>query len=170
MRLPFVAVYGILQPVLPATLTHPTEPIWKIIYILRALGWYALLPVLILSFGAGAGRGAAKNRNLILWLTLLSWIWILLAALRAGGDQWDNPRYRTILFLWQAILGGVVWVWWREGRSAWFVRVIACEAAFLVVFTQWYVSRYYHWGGQLSFPVMITLIFGLWVVILGLGW
>ncbi len=170
MRLPFVAVYGILQPVLPATLVHPTEPIWQAIYILRALGWYVILPALILSFGAGAGQGAAKNRNLILWLTLLSWTWVLLAALRAGGDQWDNPRYRTILFVWQAILAGVVRVWWREVRSAWFVRVIACEVAFLLVFTQWYVSRYYHWGGQLSFPVMITLIFGLWVVILGLGW
>ncbi|MEP7133959.1 MAG: hypothetical protein ABI904_03405 [Chloroflexota bacterium] len=169
MRLPFVAVYGVLQPVLPAALTHPTEPIWQAIYILRALGWYALLPALILSFGTGAGQGSARNRNLILWLALLSWTWVLLAALRAGGDQWDNPRYRTILFLWQAILAGVVWVWWREGRSAWFVRVIACEVVFLLVFTQWYVSRYYHWGGQLSFPVMMALIFGLWVAIVGLG-
>jgi hypothetical protein len=170
LRLPFVAVYGILQPVFPAALVAPTVPLWKMIYILRSLGWYVMLPAMILAFGAGAGFGLEKKRNVILWLALLSWTWVLLAALRGGGDMWDNPRYRTILFLWQAILGGVVWVWWREIRSAWFMRVFTCEAAFLLVFTQWYASRYYHWGAQLPFPIMVALIFGLWVVILGLGW
>ena len=181
MRLPFVAIYGILQPVLPATIIAPTEPIWKIIYLLRAVGWYALLPMLILSFGAEASFGVertrveqsaipSKGRNIILWLSLLAWTWILLAALRGGGDQWDNPRYRTILFIWQAILSGVVWVWWRETHSTWFVRVVLCETVFLIVFTQWYASRYFHWGGQLPFAGMVALIFGLWVVIVGTGW
>jgi hypothetical protein len=170
LRLPFVAVFGILQPVLPATLIAPTILIWRLIYFLRALGWYALLPMLILSFGAGSSFGLDKKRNVILWLALLIWTWILLASLRGGGDQWDNPRYRTILFMWQAILAGVVWVWWRELRPAWFLRVVACEVAFLLVFTQWYASRYFHWGGQLPFVEMIALIFGLWVAIVGLGW
>ena len=170
MHLPFVAVYGILQPVLPAALVYPTVPLLKTIYILRALGWYAMLPLLIMSFGAGAGFGLGKQRNVILWLALLTWTWILLAALRGGGDMWDNPRYRTILFVWQAILGGVVWVWWREMRPAWFMRVAACEAAFLIVFTQWYVNRYLHLGVKLDFPVMVALIVGLWAAILGLGW
>ena len=170
MRLPFVAVYGIFQPVLPAALVAPTKPIWKAIYILRSLGWYAMLPMLILSFGAGAGSGLSKKRSLILWLALLTWTWILLAALRGGGDSWDNPRYRTILFLWESILGGVVWVWWREIRNAWFVRVMLCEVAFLLVFTQWYMSRYYHWGGQLPFAGMIVLIVGLWGAILAGSW
>ena len=170
LRLPFVTVFGILQPVLPATLIAPTVPIWRLIYFLRAAGWYALLPMLILSFVAGAGQTSVKMRNLIQWLTLLSWTWILFASLRAGGDQWDNPRYRTILFMWQAILAGVVCVWWRDMRSVWFMRVIACEVAFLLVFTQWYASRYFHWGGQLPFAVMIALIFGLWTAIIGLGW
>jgi hypothetical protein len=170
LRLPFVAVYGILQPVLPATLIKPTELIWKIIYILRALGWYALLPALILSFGTVSGSSFAPRRSLIQWLALLSWAWILLAALRGGGDQWDNPRYRTILFLWQAILAGVVAIWWREARSRWVIRVVACEAAFLLVFTQWYVSRYFRVSGQLSFPVMVALIAGLWTVIILGGW
>jgi hypothetical protein len=169
LRLPFVTVFGILQPVLPATLIAPIVPIWRLIYFLRAVGWYALLPMLILSFVAGAGQTLGKMRNLIQWFTLLSWIWILFASLRAGGDQWDNPRYRTILFMWQAILAGVVWVWWHETRSAWFMRVVACEGAFLLVFTQWYASRYYHWGGQMPFAVMVALIFGLWAVIVGLG-
>jgi hypothetical protein len=170
MRLPFVAVYGILQPVLPAAIFEPTNFIWQFIYFLRAAGWYALLPALIMSFGAGAGGGADKKRNVILWLSLLAWTWILLAALRGGGDSWDNPRYRTILFAWEAILGGVVWVWWRETRNAWFKRVVWCEVIFLLVFSQWYASRYFHWGGQLPFAVMVGLIVVLWGIILGLGW
>lgn len=183
MRLPFVAIYGIFQPVLPAALVAPTVPIWKAIYILRSLGWYALLPALILSFGAAAGQGrrpervegsemsrAGRSRSILLWLSLLTWTWILLAALRGGGDLWDNPRYRTILFLWQAILAGHVWVWWRETRNAWFKRVLLCEILFLLVFTQWYASRYFYWGGQLPFPVMVGMIAVFWGIILGLGW
>ena len=88
MRLPFVAVYGIFQPVLPAALVAPTVPIWKAIYILRSLGWYVILPALIMSFGAAAGRGGReKRRSIILWLSVLTWTWILFAALRGGGDS-----------------------------------------------------------------------------------
>ncbi len=123
-----------------------------------------------MSFGAAAGQRSKKMRNLLLWLSLLSWTWSLLAALRGGGDQWDNPRYRTILFMWEAILTGVVWVWWRETQNRWVARVIWCEVAFVLVFTQWYASRYFHWGGQLPFAVMVALIFGSWGIILGTGW
>jgi hypothetical protein len=169
LRLPFVSIYGILQPVLPSAIVTPTKFIWKLIYILRALGWYALLPMLILSFGAAAGAGSRMMRNLILWLSVLIWTWTLLAALRGGGDQWDNPRYRAILLLWQAILAGYVWVWWRETRNVWFLRIIAMEMVLVVVFTQWYASRYFHLGGQLPFAMMVALIVGLWGVILGAG-
>lgn len=170
MRLPFVAVYGVLQPVLPAAFFEPDNRLWQVIYIVRAVGWYALLPMLILSFGAVTGQGSGKRRNVILWLALLTWTWILLSALRGGGDSWDNPRYRAILFVWEAILVGVAWTWWRETRNAWVGRVLACEAVFLLVFSQWYASRYFHWGGKLEFPVMIALIVVLWGIIVGLGW
>jgi len=126
--------------------------------------------MLILGFVAAARPASGKNRSLVLWLALVVWIWILLAALRGGGDLWDNPRYRTILFMWQAILVGYVWVWWRETRNAWLPRVVLMELVFLAVFTQWYGSRYYHWGGQLPFAVMIALILGSWGIILGIGW
>ena len=174
-RIPFVAVYGLLQPVLPAALVVPTLPIWKVIYVLRALGWYALLPLLILSTVAGASLPVEKNRaesrrNLFVWLSLLSWTWILLAALRGGGDQWDNPRYRMLLFVWEALVAGQVYVWWRETRNAWFTRVVACETVFVLIFGQWYASRYFYVGGQLPFAVMIALIVGLWGAILGGGW
>lgn len=174
-RMPFVAVYGLLQPVLPAALVVPTLPIWKVIYVLRALGWYALLPLLILSTIAGASLPVEKNRaesrrSIFIWLSLLSWTWILLAALRGGGDQWDNPRYRMLLFVWEALVAGQVYVWWHETRNAWFARVVACEAVFVLIFGQWYASRYFYVGGQLPFAVMIALIVGLWGAILGGGW
>lgn len=170
IRLPFIAIYGIFQPILPATVIHPTKLIWTLIGFLRGLGWYAILPLLILSFAAAAGSASPKTRNLILWLSLITWIWILLASVRGGADLYDNPRYRTILFLWEAILTGYVWVWWRETRSIWLPCVLACELVFVLVFAQWYLSRYYHWGGQLPFPLMIGLIVGLWGLALGIGW
>jgi len=169
LHLPFVTVYGFLQPVLPAILVAPTTIVWKVIGILRAVGWYALFPALILSFVAATGTGGEKRRNLFVWLSLIVWGWILFTALRGGGDQWDNPRYRLILFLWQSILAGNVWVWWRETRNAWFLRVIIMEVVFVAVFGQWYASRYFHVGLQLPFSYMVATIFGVWFLILTFG-
>jgi hypothetical protein len=169
IRLPFIAIYGIFQPVLPAALIKPTLLIWKFIYIPRALGWYMLLPVLTFSFVAAAGQGSKKLRNLVLWLSLAAWILILLASLRGGADLFDNPRYRTIFFVWQAILAGYVWVWWWETRNAWLTRILLMEAVFLLVFTQWYVKRYLYWGIRLNEYVMVAVILGLWAIILGVG-
>lgn len=169
MRLPFVMIYGLFQPVLPAALVEPTTLTWRVIGLLRAFGWYALLPALILSFMAAAGQRSAQRR-VWLWLALISWGWILFAALRGGGDQWDNPRYRMILFVWQAILAGGVWVWWRETRSVWPTHVLMMEAVFVLVFGQWYVNRYFRVGSQLPFEKMILLISGLWAAIFVWGW
>jgi len=85
MRLPFIAIYGTLQPVLPAALVAPTKLIWKMIYIARSLGWYVLLPMLILSLVAAAGEESRRTRNLVMWLSLLAWIWILLLLIVAAG-------------------------------------------------------------------------------------
>ena len=177
LHLPFVAVYGVLQPVLPAILIAPTTPIWKVIGILRAVGWYTLLPVLMMSWVAvtsipeksDALSHVETKRKFIVWLSLIVWGWILFTALRGGGDQWDNPRYRAILFLWQAILAGHVWVWWRESKNVWFLRVVAMEIVFIVVFAQWYANRYLKIGFEISFNQMVILIILLWGVIAGWG-
>ena len=169
MRLPFVTFYGVLRPVLPAALIDPTTPVWKFIYILRGLGWYALLPMLVLSFMAGPVSGVEVKRPLWMWITLLAWTWILLSSLRGGGDDWDNSRYRALLFVWQALMGGHVWVWWRETRNAWFGRTLACEGVFLLVFGQWYASRYWEWGAKLPFLPMVVLIGGVWAVVVVAG-
>ncbi len=169
MRLPFVMVYGVLQPVLPAIFIAPTKWVWKVIGILRAVGWYTLLPALMLSFAAAAGMGEAKKRKLLMWLGLVVWGWVLFTALRGGGDQWDNPRYRTILFLWQAILAGHVWVWWRDTKNSWVPRVLAMQVVFVVMFGQWYANRYLHIGTQLPFASMVAVILGIWILILAWG-
>lgn len=169
IRLPFVAIYGIFQPVLPAAIFKPTKLIWQLIGITRAVSWYALLPMLILSFVAATGQGSRKTRNLVLWLSLLTWIWILLAALRGGADLFDNPRYRTILFVCQSIIAGFVWVWWKETHNVWLTRILLMELVFLLFFTQWYASRYFYWGSQLPFAAMVALILGSWGIILGIG-
>jgi hypothetical protein len=165
LRLPFVMVYGVLQPVLPAAIVEPTTLIWKIIAILRALGWYVLLPVLTLSFVAASAERSEVKRKVFLWLSFVVWGWILFTSLRGGGDQWDNPRYRTILLVWEAILAGVVWVWWRETKNPWFLRVIAMEGIFLLVFGQWYANRYFSFGAQIPFIQMMIIILGSWVLI-----
>ncbi len=170
LRLPFVVVYGVLQPVLPAAFIEPTTLTWKIIAILRALGWYVMFPVLILSFLAAFTERTEEKRKVLLWISFAVWGWILFASLRGGGDQWDNPRYRTILFMWQAVLGGYVWVWWRETRNPWLPRVILMEFVLLLIFSQWYVSRYYHFGGQLPFGQMVMVILGSWALIFFAGW
>jgi hypothetical protein len=170
LHLPFVMVYGVFQPVLPAAVIEPTTLIWRIIAVLRALGWYVLLPALILSFVAGAGSKSASDRKLWLWLSVIVWGWVLMTALRGGGDQWDNPRYRAILLVWQAIVAGHVWVWWRETRTPWFGRVFAMEAVFVFVFGLWYVNRYYQIGFQLEFAYMVVIIPILWALILFGGW
>jgi hypothetical protein len=169
MRLPFVTFYGILRPVLPATLVDPIIPVWKVIYNLRALGWYALLPMLALSFMVEPVSGMEVKRPLWMWVTLLVWTWILLSSLRGGGDDWDNSRYRALLFMWQALMGGVVWVWWRESHNAWVRRVLACEIVFLLVFTYWYASRYFWGGAKLPFAWMVAMILGAWAVIVAAG-
>jgi hypothetical protein len=166
LRLPFVMVYGVFQPVLPAAFADPTTLTWRIIAILRALGWYMLLPVLTLSFVAATAERSRVKRKVLIWLSFAAWGWILFTSLRGGGDQWDNPRYRTILFLWQAILAGYVWVWWRETRNAWLPRVFMMEGVFLLFFGQWYANRYYHFGGQLPFAQMVAIILGVWALIL----
>jgi hypothetical protein len=169
LQLPFVMVYGVLQPVLPAILIAPTTIIWKIIGILRAVGWYVLLPVLMMAWGAGTSIKQDAKRKVILWLSFIIWAWILFTALRGGGDQWDNPRYRTILFLWQAILTGYVWVWWRETKNAWLSRLYCMELVSVLVFTNWYAERYWHIGFEFSFAQMLILILTLYFFIIGWG-
>ncbi len=169
LHLPFVMVYGIFQPVLPAAFIEPTTLTWHIIGITRALGWYLFWPLLLYAFIAAWKNEDAHQQRLWLWITLISWLWIILTALRGGGDQWDNPRYRAILLLWQALASGYALTCFRLRPDAWLARIFVIEGIFLAVFTQWYLSRYFHIGGQLPFGWMVALIIGGSLIVLAGG-
>ncbi len=169
LRLPFVTIYGIFQPVLPAAFIEPTTLTWRITGIARALGWYLFWPVLLYAFIAAWKNEETRERNLWLWITVISWLWIILTALRGGGDQWDNPRYRAILLLWQSLAAAYAWTRFRLQSESWLVRIWLVEVIFLAFFTQWYLSRYFHIGGQIPFGWMVTLIIGSSLLVLAGG-
>ncbi len=166
----FTIVYGVLQPVLPAAFTDPSTLTWRVIGIFRAVGWYLILPLMIYSPIAAWRTPRGAERRVWLWISAVSWLWILICSMRGGGDQWDNPRYRLILFGFEALAAGYAWIWWREHRDAWLPRIAAVEALAVLIFLQWYASRYYHLGGQIPFFLMIGLIVLVAVLILGGGW
>jgi len=169
LRLPFVTIYGVFQPILPAAFVEPTTLTWRIIGIARALGWYLLWPLLLYAPIAAWKNEKPRERRLWMWIALVSWMWIILTALRGGGDQWDNPRYRAILLLWQALAAGYALTCFRTRSDSWLVRIWLIEIIFLAFFTQWYLSRYFHIGGQIPFGWMVALIIGSSLLVLAGG-
>jgi hypothetical protein len=166
LHLPFVVAYGVLQPIVIPAFIEPTTLTWRVIAILRGVGWWMLLPLLVFSLVAAAGQGSGPRRNLWMWISFFSWTWILFAALRGGGDQWDNPRYRAIMFLWQALLAGQAWVWWLDSRNPWLKRILWMEAVLLGFFGEWYADRYFQIGGKMSFGPMVAVIAVIWLIII----
>ncbi len=166
-QIPFIIGYGYLQPILPGAFIEPSIPIRKAISILRAIGWYALLPLLIFAFRAVWKAPISERRRWLAFL-LISWVWMTIAALRGGGDQWDTPRYRLFFLTFQAMLAAYAW----EQRDVWWPRLLLVEGFALAVFFQWYLSRYYHIGGRLPFFTMIGVIlaFAALVIAGGLLW
>jgi hypothetical protein len=170
LKVPFIFVYGLLQPVLPATLFDSSNTVWQIIGILRSLGWYMLLPVLVYSLWPILKALKEEHKTAWLWLFVLTWVWIAVSSLRAGGDQWDNPRYRLIFLLFQALLAAKGWQYYRTSHSSWLPRIISIELIFTLLFTYWYATRYFPRLPDFSFTLMVPLIVVLAVVILLGGW
>ncbi len=139
-----ILIYGIAQPVLPAVVGDPgAQPMLRIIGFLRAAGWYTLVLFLIYgTFGVLRSRQETRRYQLI-WISLVNWAWIMVSALNAGADQWDNPRYRAILLVWQVVLAAWAWEWARSRKDAWLYRWLAVELVFVGFFTEWYIGRYY---------------------------
>ncbi|MBN2147119.1 MAG: glycosyltransferase family 39 protein [Anaerolineales bacterium] len=165
-----ILVYGIAQPVLPAIVGDPdAAAIMRLIGFLRAAGWYLLAPFLVYGvMGALRARSVERRTQLIL-LSAAIWGWVAIAALNAGGDQWDNPRYRAILLTWQALLAAWAWYWARSHHDAWLWRWIAVEVVFVAMFTEWYLGRYYPNVLHLDIRVMIIVTLVISALILGGG-
>jgi len=170
----FVVVYGLTQPVLPAAAVvivgTDTPMILKLANFFASLGWYLLAPLLLYVVSAAWQVKDLVEKRALAWLVGASYLWLLVASARAGGDQWDNPRYRAILLVIFALLAGVAWDWARVHRDAWLGRWLGVEGVFLFFFTGWYMKRYTPVGFKLPFWEMIGVIMAISVLILGGGW
>lgn len=139
----FLGVYGLTQPVLPAILFYqPTTPYWKAVGIFRAAGWYLIVaPLFYALFSTRKIEDRSKRVPMMAGALFLGG-WLLVSSIRAGGDQWDNPRYRVIFLplLAYYCAWGVDFA--RRTRDWWLARWIAIELIFVGFFGQWYYSRY----------------------------
>lgn len=165
--IPFVTVYGLAQPVLPAALTDVSLPIWMGLSIWRGLGWYLTIPYLL--YGALA-LWRAKPRTdkwLMLFLLIAILLWTVVSSARAGGDQWDNPRYRAVFLPLLSILVGWLSVYSRERHGTWLRRIFLVVIVDVLLFTLWYMPRRGAWGLSMSFvSIVITVaVFSLVFVI-----
>ena len=160
-RLPFLTLYGLTQPVLPAAIVDPTLPVWWGISVFLAFGWYFVLPFLLYGFFAAFKAAKEDHRAVLIFLNLALIAWILISSIRGGGDQWDNPRYRTAFLPWMSIITGWVWLQLRSRKSPWFWRIVAIESECLLFFMNWYLNRHINLGTQIPFTMMIILMLGL---------
>jgi hypothetical protein len=171
-RLPFILAYGAMRPVLPAALADKAEValIWRIINIFRAAGWYALALLLIYQLFCILRNVAKERRSQLVWLSVFVWFWIFLAAANAGADQWDNPRYRTVMIPWFAVLAGLALYWARLRRDPWLARWFWVMTVFTAFFTIWYLGRNYIFAISMDIWVVTALSFVSAIMILGGGW
>lgn len=174
IQMPFLAVYGVTQPVLPAVLIEPTLPIWRVLGIARALGWYVILPMLMYApIAAGSRLGVGlepQKRHAWGWLAASVWTWILVASLRGGGDQWDNPRYRVIFLAFQALLAAEAWFHWCASGNAWMKRILIVEILSILVIGYWYATRYLKLFIHLGVRNTLLIAIVLAVIIFAGGW
>jgi hypothetical protein len=153
--------YGLLQPVLPAAIGYRNVEqagggIWQVLGLLRASGWYILLPLLV--YGGSAALRRIRERRFDTFAALLFWIVAAVASYRALGDQWDNPRYRLFVLVPMAFLAAWGFVRWRQTRSPWLGRIAVPFALSCVVMTAWYVARYWLGVRLPAVPVLAGVI------------
>jgi hypothetical protein len=165
-RAPFIIGYGIAQPVLPAAIIYPGIPINQAIAIFRSLGWYLLAPLLITCLLLLWKDQSKENRHLLLYFLIVTVIWTLISSARAGGDQWDNPRYRSIFMIWMIVPAAWTWVTTLEKRSPWLWRLLALELFYIGFFIQWYLSRYYGLFKRMDFWPMVRLLGSVGLIII----
>ena len=144
---PILLGYGILQPFLPGALLDQGFPIWKGIAIWRSIGWTLLLPFLLVA--PFLLWGLKGKQRLAIGLSIVVWMGILIAALRSGGDLWDNPRYRVVFISLQVVLAAWAWYAQRENKNPWLWRMGLGLAIILAWFVPWYLQR----SDQIIWPI-----------------
>lgn len=161
----FLTTYGILQMVPPATIIQDATPLWKVISVLRSVGWYCLLPLLIFGWYAVWKEENKKDRRLLVWMLVFVWFWMIFSSLRAGGDAWDNPRYRLIMLPWMALLI----VTFYRSRDIWLRRLVVVMLFAIAVFTYWYIARYLSWFAVPPLPLLVGIIMAVGLLVFGWG-
>jgi hypothetical protein len=139
---------------------HTGVLVARLIMNLRAIGWFAVIPILIYApFAAIKYKGI---RSLQTYFGLLIWTVAIIASYRLA-DQWDNPRSRAVFLIPQAAIIGWAVVQARVASSKWLWRIYLVEGVFLLLFLAWYGGRYYSLP---QFGLLQTLvIFGAFVVV-----
>jgi hypothetical protein len=165
-----VVSYGLTRPVLPAAIFDPAPVIWVVINVLRAAGWYALAPILLFGLFTSFSARAEVRRKQLFWLHLVVWAWIILSSANAGGDQWDNPRYRAIFLAWQALAAAWALGWAITQKNPWLKRLLLAEGIFLIILSQWYISRIFRIGEVQSIWFVILSAVGLSAAVFVGGW
>ena len=158
-HIPLLVVYGILRPFLPAALVVGSQaPIWPLITLWRAIGWTILL---IMLFYALLRAWLKKDTDhFTRALTVIVWLIIVIASLRGGGDQDDNPRYRAIFASLQVSLAAWAWVGQRRQADPIFRRALIGMLFVLAWFIPWYLRRQFHLPWIIVDP-FLTLALGL---------
>ena len=165
-----VVSYGLTRPVLPAAIFDPAPLIWVFINVLRAAGWYALAPILLYGMYTSFKTINEPRRRQLIWLSLAIWAWIILASANAGGDQWDNPRYRTIFLTWQALVAGWA-VWWAiSNKDPWLKRLFLVEGIFLLILSYWYATRIFRIGEVYNIWPVVGGAAVIGAVVFAAGW
>jgi hypothetical protein len=165
-----VVSYGLTRPVLPAAIFDPAPLIWVFINVLRAAGWYALAPVLLYGLYASFKATAEPRRRQLIWLGLAIWAWIIIASANAGGDQWDNPRYRALFLTWQALVAGWA-VWWAvSNKDPWLKRLFLVEGIFLLLLSYWYATRIFRIGDVYNIWPVVAGAAVIGALVLAAGW
>lgn len=165
LSLPLIILYGVFQPVLPAAIVAPAPWIWQSLGIFRSAGWYILLPLLVYAVLCFWKVEPLKKRRIIFLLVVVVWAWVLIASARAGGDQWDNPRYRTIFLPLIATLCAWGLVYAKQTKARWLWWIVLFEVHFLTYFTFWYLRRYYSIDKWIKFSSAVKI--GLVIIICG---
>jgi hypothetical protein len=166
----FILLYGLLQPVLPAAIMDNALPLARGLIIWLSLGWYLLLPLVMYGTLAAFIDRHSADRVRMRWLASLLWFWMALSSLRAGGDVWDNPRYRTLALVFFCLFAAWAIQSAREHGARWLKRIFLIEGIALAFFLQWYASRYYQWGSKLPFYSMLLLILAASLAVVVGGW
>ena len=148
---PLLLAYGVLQPFLPAAIADFSGTlIWRLIALWRAIGWAIMLPLLVYA-PIRAFNHKYKDR-LAMGLSLVVWLSILITAFRAGGDPWDNVRYRATFAGLQVALAVWAWIGQRRTGDPWLRWALILIISILLWFIPWYLLRYVYFPWPIGDP------------------